>query len=306
MGGALSREWSLQTYIPDAGSRLPFLPQAILAAFFLLNMATLVFLRQRFILPSEAALEAVSETVAAQGEILPSRAAPGYIAGAVNSLLSRYRLEAEEEKRSIRESAERRTPGDLRIPKESAVAPPAHQEDAPVAPGRRSLRDPPRRGHGRIRVSRVADREGLRRRVPRVPGGNRSRLGKSAPDPAVEPRLPSGADVLVREPVPRIPPGTASSSRGGVDPRFLSRSLPPGDEKPEGALRGGEELRGPDLLQLLFREPEVLVEEYSAGVLHGGRETPRSIAKRSSPVSGAKFSRPPPCWSSGASRTGRW
>jgi len=109
MGGALSREWSLQTFIPGASSRLPFLPQAILATFFLLNMATLVFLRQRFILPSESALEAVAETVAAQGEILPSRAAPGYLAGAVNSLLSRCRLEAEEEKRSIRESSERRT-----------------------------------------------------------------------------------------------------------------------------------------------------------------------------------------------------
>jgi diguanylate cyclase (GGDEF)-like protein len=108
MGGVLSREWSLQTYIPDATSRLPFLPQAVLATFFLLNMVTLVFLRQRFLLPSEVALAAVAETVAAQGEILPSRAAPGYIAGAVNSLLSRTRLEAEEEKRSIRESTERR------------------------------------------------------------------------------------------------------------------------------------------------------------------------------------------------------
>jgi diguanylate cyclase (GGDEF)-like protein len=109
MGGALSREWSLRTFIPDASSRLPFLPQAILVAFFLFNMGTLVFLRHRFILPSEAALTAVAETVAAQGEILPSQAAPGYIAGAVNSLLSRSRLEAEEEKRSIRESTERRT-----------------------------------------------------------------------------------------------------------------------------------------------------------------------------------------------------
>ncbi len=108
MGGALSREWSLQTYIPKAGSRLPFLPQAILATFFLLNLGTLVFLRQRFILPAEAALEAVSETVVAQGEILPSRAAPGYIAGAVNSLLSRFRLEREEENRSVRESTEQR------------------------------------------------------------------------------------------------------------------------------------------------------------------------------------------------------
>jgi len=109
MGGALSREWSLQTFIPDANSRLAFLPQAILATFFLLNIATLVFLRQRFILPSEAALAAVAETVAAQGEILPPQAAPGYIAGAVNSLLTRCRLEAEEEKRSIRERADRRT-----------------------------------------------------------------------------------------------------------------------------------------------------------------------------------------------------
>jgi len=108
MGGALAREWSLQTFIPDASSRLPFLPQAILATFFLFNMAILAFLRQRFILPSEAALAAVAETVAAQGEILPSPAAPGYVAGAVNSLLSRCRLEAEEEKRSIREDTERR------------------------------------------------------------------------------------------------------------------------------------------------------------------------------------------------------
>lgn len=108
MNGAFSKEWSLQTFIPDAGSRLPILPQAILVTFFLLNMATLVFLRQRFILPSEAALATIVKTVAAQGEILPSRAVPGDIAGAVDNLLSRCRLEAEEEKRSIRESTERR------------------------------------------------------------------------------------------------------------------------------------------------------------------------------------------------------
>jgi diguanylate cyclase (GGDEF)-like protein len=108
MGGALSREWSLHTYIPNAGSRLPFLPQAILATFFLLNMATLVYLRQRFILPAETALEAVSETVVAQGEILPPRAAPAHIAAAVNNLLSRCRLEWEEENRTVRETTERR------------------------------------------------------------------------------------------------------------------------------------------------------------------------------------------------------
>jgi diguanylate cyclase (GGDEF)-like protein len=108
MGGALPREWSLQTFIPDASSRLPVLPQAVLGAFFLLNAAVLVFLRQHFLLPTEAALAAVAETVTKQGEILPPQASPGYIAGAVNSMLSRCRLEAEEEKRSIRESVERR------------------------------------------------------------------------------------------------------------------------------------------------------------------------------------------------------
>jgi diguanylate cyclase (GGDEF)-like protein len=108
MGGAFPREWSLRTFIPDGGSRLPLLPQVILAAFFLLNMATLIFLRQRFIMPSEAALAAVVRTVTAQGEILPSRAAPGDIVGAVSNLLSRYRLEKEAEKRSIHENAEAR------------------------------------------------------------------------------------------------------------------------------------------------------------------------------------------------------
>ena len=108
MGGALSREWSLQAIIPDANSRLPFLPQAILAAFFLLNIATLVFVHQRFILPSEASLATVAETVAAQGEILPTHPSPGDIAGAVGRLLSRCRIEAEEEKRSILEGVERR------------------------------------------------------------------------------------------------------------------------------------------------------------------------------------------------------
>jgi diguanylate cyclase (GGDEF)-like protein len=108
MRGAFSREWSLQTIVPDVGSRLPILPQVLAAAPFLFTMAALVLLRQRFILPREAALAAVAESVAAQGEILPSRAAPGYLAGAVNSLMSRCRLEAEEEKRSILEGAERR------------------------------------------------------------------------------------------------------------------------------------------------------------------------------------------------------
>ena len=108
LGGALSREWTVKVFIPDAGSRLPLLRQAILALFFLLNAAALVIFRQVFMRPNEAALAAVSEAVAAQGEILPPGKDPREIAGAVNSLLSRCRLQAEEEKRAIEESCERR------------------------------------------------------------------------------------------------------------------------------------------------------------------------------------------------------
>ena len=109
LGGALSREWSVQMVIPDAGSQLPLLPQAVLALFFLLNAGMLLFLRRRFIHPSEAALEAITNTVASHGELLPESPGPRYVAGAVSSLLSRYRMETEAEKRAIEESFERRT-----------------------------------------------------------------------------------------------------------------------------------------------------------------------------------------------------
>ena len=108
MGGALSREWSVRTFIPNAGSRLPFLPQAILATFFLLNLLMLLFLRRRFFLPAEAALEGMENILARQGEILPAQVSPDQVAEAVRNLLSRFRLELEEEKRSIGEDAERR------------------------------------------------------------------------------------------------------------------------------------------------------------------------------------------------------
>jgi diguanylate cyclase (GGDEF)-like protein len=108
LGGALSREWYVQVFIPDAGSRLPFLPQAVLALFFLLNAGTLVFVRRQFILPSEEALAAIKKTVSSHGELLPESPGPRYVAGAVSSLLSRYRMEAEAEKREIGESFERR------------------------------------------------------------------------------------------------------------------------------------------------------------------------------------------------------
>ena len=109
LGGALSREWSVQVDIPDVGSQLPFLPQAVLALFFLLNAGILLFLRRRFILPAEAALEAITNTVASHGELLPESTGSRYVAGAVNSLLSRYRMETEAEKRTIEESFERRS-----------------------------------------------------------------------------------------------------------------------------------------------------------------------------------------------------
>jgi len=69
----------------------------------------LLFLRRRFIHPSEAALEAITNTVASHGELLPESPGPRYVAGAVSSLLSRYRMETEAEKRAIEESFERRT-----------------------------------------------------------------------------------------------------------------------------------------------------------------------------------------------------
>jgi len=108
MSAALFDDWSLRTFIPDAGSRLPFLPQAALASFILFNVLALVFLRRRFLQPAESALEALAGTVAEQGELLPPRAAPGQVAGAVGSLLSRLRFDAEEEKRSMLEATERR------------------------------------------------------------------------------------------------------------------------------------------------------------------------------------------------------
>src|SRR3972149_1974086 len=111
LGGALSREWSVQMVIPDAGSQLPLLPQAVLALFFPLKAGLLLFLRRRFLQPSEAAPEAITNTVASHGELLPESPGPRYVAGAVSSLLSRYRMETEAEKRAIEESFERRTRG---------------------------------------------------------------------------------------------------------------------------------------------------------------------------------------------------
>lgn len=104
LGGALAKEWSVRVFIPHASSNLPFLPQAVLALFFLLNAGTLLFLRRRFILPLEAALGAITNTVASHGELVQENPGPRNVAGAVDNLLSRRRTEAEQEKRALAES----------------------------------------------------------------------------------------------------------------------------------------------------------------------------------------------------------
>ena len=305
MGGALSREWSLQTYIPHTGSRLPFLPQAILATFFLLNAATLVFLRQRFILPSEAALEAVSETVLAQGEILPPRPAPAYIAGAVNRLLSRCRLEGEEEKRSIRESTERR----LREITESQKNLLSHH-----------------RLTKKMLQSRQVDEvfEILLGGVTEGYGFPGSLIGKVSADGYLV--FQGETDPVSGSPL-RIPlwnPGSLlartfwSGNLFHASPRELVH-LP----EEESILGSSPVLCLPVMRNLKVRCveakncadrtcPNYYSENLKCWLRHippsfftEGGGTPRSIAKRSSPVSGAKFSRPPRSWSSGAARTGR-
>ncbi|GAB4230505.1 MAG: hypothetical protein OHK0028_04970 [Deltaproteobacteria bacterium] len=108
LSGGLVRDWSVQVRIPDAGSRLPVLPQAGLFGFFLLNGITLVVLRRKFLSPQVSALQSVTEVLVAQGELLPASPRPEYIAGAVLGLLSRSRREAEEESRVLEETSQRR------------------------------------------------------------------------------------------------------------------------------------------------------------------------------------------------------
>ena len=108
LSGGLARNWLVQVQIPDAESRIPVLPQAILAGVFLLNGAGLVFLYRKFLSPAVKALQSVTETLVAQGELLPASPGPEYVAGAVLGLLSRSRAEAEKEKKDLEETLQRR------------------------------------------------------------------------------------------------------------------------------------------------------------------------------------------------------
>ncbi len=105
---ALSRDWSVEIAVPDAGTRLPILPQAVLFSFFLLNAFAIVYIRQRYLKPSASAVAEVSKVLASQGELLPDNPDPGYVVGAVQSLLARSRNTAEEEKKVFSDDLERR------------------------------------------------------------------------------------------------------------------------------------------------------------------------------------------------------
>lgn len=108
LSGALSRNWLVQVHIPDAKSRIPVPPQAILAGVFLLNGVGIVFLYRKFLLPAVKSLQSVTETLSEQGELLPASPEPEYVAGAVAGLLSRSRAEAEKAKKVLEDTLQRR------------------------------------------------------------------------------------------------------------------------------------------------------------------------------------------------------
>jgi len=223
-------------------------------------MATLVYLRQHFILPAETALEAVSETVVAQGEILPRRAAPAHIAAAVNNLLSRCRLEWEVENRTVREATERR----LREITESQKNLLSHH-----------------RLTKKMLQSRRTDEvfEILLAGVTEGYGYTGALIGKVSPD---------GYLVFQGE----TDPVSGSPLR---IPLWNPGSLPSDNEKPRGSLRRSEEYRGPELPRLPLREPEVLVEEGSAVVLlgQGKHRNPSRRHHRLPPMRSFPAIRPP-------------
>jgi diguanylate cyclase (GGDEF)-like protein len=99
--------WSLQVRIPDAASRLPVLPQALLWCVVLGNALALLFLRRRFLVPYRRAVRSVRETLVEHGERLPSRAEPATVAERVKSRLERHRGEMEEEKRRLAAASEK-------------------------------------------------------------------------------------------------------------------------------------------------------------------------------------------------------
>ncbi len=108
LDGILPGGWSLQLRIPDVSSRLPFIPQALLACVIMGNALTLLFLRRRFLVPHRRAVRSIRQTLAAHGENLPSRTDPSGIAEGVGIFLDRRRGEMEGERRRFAQDAEKR------------------------------------------------------------------------------------------------------------------------------------------------------------------------------------------------------
>jgi diguanylate cyclase (GGDEF)-like protein len=108
LDGILPGGWFLQLRIPGISSRLPFLPQAFLACVIMGNALTLLFLRRRFLVPHRRAVRAIRETLAEQGESIPSRTEPASVADGVRKAFDRHRAEMAEERRRLAEGAEKR------------------------------------------------------------------------------------------------------------------------------------------------------------------------------------------------------
>ncbi len=106
---ALANGWSAEVYLEKADVGIAFFPQAVVAIFFVFSTSMLVLLRYRYIRPLKVGFEKISDSLAAHGEMLPGRMQPHYVAGAVTSRLSRYKLEVEEERRKVEEDSARRS-----------------------------------------------------------------------------------------------------------------------------------------------------------------------------------------------------
>jgi diguanylate cyclase (GGDEF)-like protein len=107
--GRFAPEWRVRVSIPAAGSRLPLLPQALLAALVLLNTVFILYLRQQFLRPQQAALCQILRSLSSRGEISRAeKADPADVADAVEELLARKATDSSEEVRQREEDRDRR------------------------------------------------------------------------------------------------------------------------------------------------------------------------------------------------------
>ena len=80
----------------------------LLLSVVLVNVLTLLYLRRQFLVPLRRVVRSISETLAGHGETLPLRADAASVAAGVKTRLERYRGDAEEEKRRLSESIDKR------------------------------------------------------------------------------------------------------------------------------------------------------------------------------------------------------